>query len=114
MERKIFALAVGAVMLLATGAIVYALQNSNAEATDVNSFYDKMAEEHEEMLEAHRRLANGEITQEEFNELIAEHRQEMWELHQESGFGCPMMGGNGFYRGSGMMRGFGNGFGMMG
>jgi LPS O-antigen subunit length determinant protein (WzzB/FepE family) len=51
----------------------------------------QMLDEMQDMINIQRQYLNGEITQEQFQEQLQEHHEEMQQFREENG-GCPMMG----------------------
>jgi CHASE3 domain sensor protein len=98
MERKmLFALPVLAVIAIAGVAAAqpyWNVANLTQEQKDARlQMLDDMQNEMQEMINVQKQYLNGEITEEQYQEQLQEHHDDMQELHKESGFGCPMMGG---------------------
>ncbi len=98
MKVKILALAVAfsafAFVALYANAQMYAprmFSNTNT-ATDYSGFTNAMQNEMNEVFGLQQQYQSGQITQEQYQQGLQKHWQDMSQIHQQYGVGCPMAG----------------------
>ncbi len=121
--RKIALLAIPVLAVLAAAGIVAAQPYLNPQdmPQEEKALTLQMLEHKQQMTGDQIAFLNGQLTEEQFQERLAQHSDSMFDLMDQyneqfggsGAWGCPMAGGNGFYgRGFGArMRGMG--YGMM-
>ena len=57
-----------------------------------NALKEEMLQEMNEVSELQQEYGSGQITQEQYNQGLQEHWQDMQQIHKEYGYGCPMLG----------------------
>jgi hypothetical protein len=94
MKWSIFAI-VATVSLLAISVAFAAAQMYNYAGyfgpTD-NTLREKMIQEMNEVSDLQQEYRSGQITQEQYQQGLQEHWLDMAQIHQEYGYGCPMLG----------------------